>query len=61
MESNNDEIISKKLRIMATVKQFEEEIALHHDKTTKKELRFFKRAINFHEELANDEYQDDII
>ena len=60
MENNNDDIIGKKLRIMITVKNFKEEIALHGNKTTEKELRPLKRAINFHEELAHDEDQDDI-
>ena len=60
MENKNDEIISKKLRIRTTVKKFKEEIALHGDKTTEKELKFLKKAIYFHEELANNEDQDRI-
>ena len=60
MENNNDEINNKKLRIMSTVKKFKEEIALHGHKTTEKELKFFKRAITFHEDLANDENEDNI-
>ena len=61
MEHNNDVIISKKFRSMATVKKFKEEIALHGHKNTKRETIFFEKAIKFHEELANDENKDDIM
>ena len=61
MEHNNDVIISKKSRIMTTVKKFKEEIALHGHKNTKREIILFEKAIKFHEELANDEDEDDIM
>ena len=61
MEHNNDVIISKKSRIMTTVKKFKEEIALHGHKNTKTEIIFFEKAIKFHEELASDEDEDDIM
>ena len=61
MENNNDEIISKKLRIMSTVRKFKEEIALHGHKSTERELKFFVKVINFHEELANNEDEDDMV
>ena len=44
MENNNDEIISKKLRIMTTVRKFSEQIVLSSDKNTEKELFFFKKS-----------------
>ena len=61
MEHNNDVIIGKKTRIMTTVKKFKDEIALHGHKNTKGEITFFEKAIKFHEELANDEDEDDIM
>ena len=61
MGHNNDVTISKKSRIMTTVKKIKEEIALHGYKNTKREIIFFEKAIEFHEELANDEDQDDFM
>ena len=61
MEHDNDVIISKKSRIMTTVKKFKEEITLHSHKNTTRELIFFEKAIKVHEELANDEDEDDIM
>ena len=61
MENTNDEIINKKLRIMTAVKKIKEEIALHGHKNTKREIIFFEKAIKFHEQLANDEGEDDIM
>ena len=49
MEYNNDEIISKKFRIMSTVKKFKEEIALYGHTNTEREIIFFKKATKFHE------------
>ena len=43
MEHNNDVNISKKSRIMKTVKKFKEEIALHGHKNTKKEIISFEK------------------
>ena len=54
MKNNNADIINKKLRIMTTVKKIKEEMALHGHKTTERELKF-------HEDLANDEYEDDMV
>ena len=48
-------INGKKSRIMTTVKKFKEEIDLHGDKSTERELKLLKKAIKFHEDLANDE------
>ena len=61
MEHNNNVIISKKSRIMKTVKKFKEEIALHGHKNTKMEIIFFEKAIKFHEKLANHEDENDIL
>ena len=61
MENTNDEIINKKLRIMTAVKKIKEEIALHGHKNTKRKIIFFEKAIKFHEQLANDEGEDDIM
>ena len=61
MEYNNDVIISKKSRIMTTVKKFNKEIALHLHKNTKREIIFFEKAVKFHEELVNDEDEDYIM
>ena len=61
MEHNDDEIISKKLRIMLTVKKLKEKIALYGHKTTERNLKFFEKAIKFYEELVNDEDEYDIV
>ena len=58
---HNDVIISKTFRIMRTVKKFKEDKALHGRNNTKGETIFFEKAIKFHEELANDENEDDIM
>ena len=54
-------LLIKKLGIMSAVKKFNEKIALYGYKTTEKELKFFEKAIQFHEDLANDEDEDDIV
>ena len=46
---------------MTTVKKFKEEIPLHGHKNTKREIIFFEKAIKFHEELANDKEEDDVM
>ena len=61
MKNNNGDIINKKLRIMTTVKKFKEKMALHGHKTTERELKFIEKAVKFHEDLANDEDEDDIV
>ena len=51
MESNNNKIISKRTRIMSTVKKFKEKIK------NKKDVMLLKRSIKFNEDLANDKDQ----
>ena len=61
MEHTDDVIISKKFELMSIVKRFKEEIALYGYKSTEREVRFFEKAIKFHDELPNNEDEDDII
>ena len=61
MEHTDDAIISEKFEFMSIVKRFKEVIALYGYKSTETEVRFFEKAIKFHEELANNEDEDGII
>ena len=60
MKNNNDKIVSKRLKIMTTVKQFKENIALHSHEITERSLKILEKSIKFHEDLASDEDEDDI-
>ena len=60
MENNNDKITIKKARITTAVKHFKEKKALHSHESTERELKLLKKAIKFHEDLANDKDQDDV-
>ena len=60
MESNNNKIISKRIKIMTTAKRFREKIDRHNNEITEQDIKLLNKSIKFHEDLANDKDEIDI-
>ena len=54
-----NKIINERANIMNTVKKFRENLTLHDDKSTERELKLLEKSIKFQENLANDKDEND--
>ena len=54
-----NKIVNERAKIMNTVKKFRENLTLHGDKSTERELKLLEKSIKFRENLPNDKDEND--